>query len=232
MADTIWKLAGNKKRKSVLNNETITVPHPKNVCSFTDPTEGNPPPACEVPISPTSCGSGSESYGLELVFSQKFPKLKNTGYTQKPIGITKVAAGGTKIDQWVKPGTANFPTQEPNYWEYLHEAIYADHGTIEAFVWFQGENDHFDPGETPQVLYLEYLKKLVLDVRHDIYEAHQQKRKRDGIALENSLFALKEDIPVVIIELGCWIGNGIALRDNGKSPGNIILAQRQYVDEE
>lgn len=49
MADKIWKLAGSNKRKSVLNNETITVPHPKNVCSFTDPLEGNPPPACERP---------------------------------------------------------------------------------------------------------------------------------------------------------------------------------------
>ena len=234
MADKIWKLAGSKKRKSVLNNETITVPHPKNVCSFTDPSEGNPPPACEVPISPTSCGFESENYGLELMFSQEFPKLKNTGYTKKPIGITKVAVGGTLIDQWVKPGTANFPTQEPNYWEYLHEAIYADHGTIEAFVWFQGENDHFNPKpdeETPQAIYLEYLKKLVSDVRHDIYEAYQQKRKRDGIPLEDSLFATKEDIPVVIMELGCWIGNGIALRNGGVSPGNIIRAQRQYVDE-
>jgi len=231
MADKIWKLAGSKKRKSVLNNETITVPHPENVCSFTDPREGNPPPACEVPISPTSCGSGSENYGLELVFSQKFPKIKNTGYTQKPIGITKVAVGGTTIDQWVKPETDNFPTEETNYWEYLHEAIYADHGTIEAFVSFQGENDHFIPGVTPQAIYLEHLKQLVSDVRLDIYDAYQEKRKRDGTALEDSLFATKEDIPVVIMELGCWIGNGIALWNGGKSPGNIILAQRQYVDE-
>jgi hypothetical protein len=226
MAKKIWKLAGNKKGKSVLNDKTITVPHPKNVCSFTNPSQGNPPPRCEVPISPSSCGASTENYGLELVFSQQFPKLKNTGYTKKTIGITKVAVGGTKIDQWVKPGSANFATQAPNYWESLYEAIHADHGTVEAFVWFQGENDHF-PVETPKEIYLAYLKKLVSDVRHEIYETYQQKRKRDGIALKDSLFFQKEDIPVVIIELGCWIGNGVAL----VSPGNIISAQIEFVKE-
>jgi len=230
-ANLIYKLAGararNKKSRSVLNNDTITVPHPTAVCSFTNPGQ-SPDLSCEGPVSPTACGYGGTQYGPELMFAHLFTKLK-TSYTNKPIGITKVAVGGTRISQWLRPTALEpadpvDPADPGNYWFALQDAIDASHGTIEGFVWFQGENDHFP--QTSFEEYLDSLTTLVADVREEIFVAYQTRRSESN---EKDRFAVKEDIPVVIVELGPWIGNDISV-SQGNAPGNVIRAQREFVN--
>jgi hypothetical protein len=88
--------------------------------------------------------------------------------------------------------------EEDNYWSLLRESIHAAAGTIEAFVWFQGESEQLlfgnqktseeeeldpesaatkDPNPDdadPDVesIYYHRLSKLVADVRQEIYTAY------------------------------------------------------------
>ena len=140
------------------------------------------------------------------------------------MGITKVAVGGSKISQWLRPDGPE-PADPGNYWFALQDAIDASHGTIEGFVWFQGESDHF-PQQTSFVEYLDSLTTLVADVREEIFAAYQTRRSKNN---EKDRFAVKEDIPVVIVELGPWIGNDVSV-SQGNAPGNVIRAQREFVN--
>jgi len=295
MAKRLYKLAGDSKTASILNEETILAPHPTSVCSFTNPMlqrdrgdggEVLQDLACERPVTHEACGNDGTHYGPEFLFAHLFPKLTKTRYHQRTIGVTKVAVGGTKISQWVKPkpkpgnsGTDGIVTDAPeekklandndndatatafhdqNFWNALQTAIQTDHGTIEGFVWFQGESDHFAT-ETPLEEYLANLIDLVSDVRTEIFDAYQAKRTRDtqkrklqtqGAAAiapgplllevqveteppveeDPPIFTKKEDIPVVIMELGPWIGNDVTA-SRGDAPGNMINAQRKFVHE-
>ena len=226
-AELIYELAGaRRKSKSVLNNSTIFLPHSTAVCSFTDPSSSSNL-NCEGPVSPTACGGGSNiQFGPELMFAHRFSKL-NTKYKKKPFGITKVARGGTRISQWTKPREWPNSSPEanlPNYWLVLQKAIKASSGTIEAFVWFQGENDHFP--QTSREDYLESLIMLVADVRKEIFAAYKKISNND----ETDIFQAEADIPVVIVELGSWIGNGVS-KSQGNEPGNVIVAQREFVNK-
>ncbi len=226
MARTIYKLAGRKKRWSVLNNNTILAPHPNVLCSFSNP-KANKTIDCERKISAIdgeTCGGRKNNfYGPELMFAHKFRKLK-TKYKKKRFGITKVGVGGTKISAWLQNSGS-----EPNYWFSLQDNIRADNGTIEAFFWFQGENDHFET-PTPQDEYFESLKNLVNDVRGELFKAHRARWGEEGSP--TARFKSHKHIPVVIFELGPWIGNKIAERQCGESPGSVILAQRQFVAQD
>ena len=89
------------------------------------------------------------------------------------------------------------------YWPKLKDAITAAKGTIEAFVWFQGENDTFD--DWNQNNYLDHLTEFVADVRNEIFVMSEK-------------FQSAEDVPVVIVELGAWRRGTI-----------VIEAQRTFV---
>lgn len=218
MAKLITKMAGNMKKKeaSVLYKETILAPHPQNVCSFSR-DHANVIIACEKPVSPTACGGGS-GYGPELMFSHYLPKLE-TPYSDTPFGITKVAKGGTRIEQYLK-------SNDGFLWHSLENNIRVDNGTLEAFVWFQGENNHFGPdGVSTQEEYLAMLIELVGDVRQEIFNAHRDRWGEGGSP--TAQFGNYTDVPVVICELGPWIGHGEMYED--EQPGPVILAQREYV---
>mmetsp|Transcript_39030 Transcript_39030/g.43901 ORF Transcript_39030/g.43901 Transcript_39030/m.43901 type:complete len:784 (-) Transcript_39030:103-2454(-) len=309
---TLYDLAGNDKAISVLNNETILLAHPSSTCSFTQPdrTSGTFNLNCERPVTSIACGENG--YGPEFMFGHTFPTL-DTIYKDKSIGITKVAVGGTLIEQWIDSYDEDFNNNNTDengcnsitsdYWNSLRNAIHAADGTMEAFVWFQGENDHFNrpyppckkisedticsnqqndstktygicetdsdgkfdvcctpryegtdakgkdavdavrttysnenlcditdttpksdppricPEYTPKEKYLKYLTKLVHDVRTEIFNTMTGKNI--------NTFDSKEQIPVVICELGPWIVNGVAKDEDGGSP--IVNAQREFV---
>jgi len=221
-AELMYLMAGNSKKSSPLNDETILVQHPSVFCSYADPRIALDITPCEQPVSPIACGAEGQNYGPELMFSHVFPTL-DTKYKGVTLGITKVSPSGSKIDEWLKnSGTEKY------WWPALEENIKIDHGTIEAFVWYQGEGDMFPEMEMQD--YLTKLTRLVDDVRQEIFVAH---RKRWGLGgSPTAKFGSRTDIPVVIVELGAWIGDGIATWDrNSGSPGNIIRAQRKYVSD-
>ena len=125
------------------------------------------------------------------MFAHQFPKLKSP-YKGRKIGIIKVAEGGTRIyNNWMK----EMDGIGKNHWSLLSNAIHAAKGTIEAFIWFQGENDSFGTWDTEN--YLDNLQTFVADVRTEIFDAS----KNNG----STRFDSPSDIPVVIVELGCWI---------------------------
>jgi len=225
MAKTIYRMAGRRKRWSVLNNNTILAPHPNVLCSFSNPKRDKTID-CERKISAidgeTCGGRNNNYYGPELMFAHKFRKL-TTKYKKTRFGITKVAAGGTKINAWLKKSGS-----KSKYWDSLQDSIRADDGTIEAFFWFQGSNDKF-PTPIPQEEYFESLQKLVNDVRGEIFKAHRARWGKEGSP--TARFDSSKDIPVVILELGPWIGNKVA-NEFGESPGSVILAQRQFVAQD
>ena len=73
------------------------------------------------------------------------------------------------------------------------------------------------------------LKELVRRVRGEIFKAHRSRWGKDGSP--TAKWQKRSDVPVVIFELGPWIGNGIAEKRE-EAPGSVILAQRQFVEED
>jgi len=96
--------------------------------------------------------------------------------------------------------------EEDNYWYALADVIKGAQGSLEGFVWFQGENDSFDDWNKEN--YLDNLTKFVEDVRQEI------------VVSSNGKFSSAVDVPVVICELGNWI--------YGIDPA-VIEAQRSFV---
>jgi len=170
----------------------------KAVCSWTNQANGAKLD-CERPVSPTACG---DNYGPELMFSHIFPKKKSP-LKKKRIGIIKVAQGGTEIyKHWMKVNDG----EDENFWQTLVDAIEASKGSIEGFVWFQGENDSF--ADWNRNNYLDNLTTFIGDVRNKIHKS-------------SSNFDSPSDVPVIIVELGNWIYLDI---DQA-----VINAQRTFV---
>ena len=224
-AKLIYRMAGNNKTSSILNSDTILNPHSDVVCSFSQPNKRSAVD-CERPVSPIdgeTCGGSKKNYfGPELMFAHHFRRL-DTKYKNTTFGITKVAVGGTQIKQFTKDSGT-----EKNYWQSLEDNIRADKGTLEAFFWFQGENDHF-PTSISQMEYLTSLKQLVRKVRKEIFKAHRTRWGEEGSP--TAKWERSSDVPVVIFELGSWIGNGVTGR-RGEAPGSVILAQREFVEND
>jgi len=217
-AKFLYKIRKYMKRKKFIKN------YKKVVCSSTDPSRLTNELDCERPISPTACGGSGNQYGPELMFAHQFPKLKSP-YKGRKIGIIKVAEGGTRIyNNWMK----EMDGIGKNHWSLLSNAIHAAKGTIEAFIWFQGENDSFGTWDTEN--YLDNLQTFVADVRTEIFDAS----KNNG----STRFDSPSDIPVVIVELGCWIycdGNtGVteAQRSFVESDKNAMLVETGGSDDD
>lgn len=192
-ASQVFKLKKYIKRKDFMKKATT-----KAVCSWTKPAEFVDKLDCERPVSPTACG---DNYGPELIFAHSF-RFKKTHLKNKKIGIIKVAQGGTSIKKnWMKVNVG----ESENYWQNMVDAIAASKGSIEAFVWFQGENDQFVDGGPAS--YLENLTIFIADIRNEIYSSSDK-------------FESPEDVPVVICELGNWIY---------EIEPTIIEAQRAFV---
>ena len=223
-ANLMYDMAGNNKTTSILKWNTINQPHPDVVCSYTRPDQMETID-CERPVSPKvgrTCGGGNHElkwFGPELMFSHHFRNL-DTKYKNNTFGITKVAVGGTKIKEFMKGSKS-----DRNFWQSLKDNIIADKGTQEAFFWFQGESDMFPA--TSQEEYHDNLKELVKRVRGEIFKAHKKRWGKEGSP--TAKFKKRADVPVVIFELGSWIGNGVSAKKGGVSPGPVILAQRQFV---
>ena len=174
------------------------------VCSYTDPSldEGLD---CERNVSIYACGGGPSrmgGFGPELLFAHIFPKHE-TRFEGTQIGITKVSVGGSRICQWMKNSACS---SKPNYWHALVEAIQASQGTMEAFIWFQGEKDSSIGTSTEN--YLAHLTELVNDVRLEIFNA-------------STKFENATDVPVVIVELGAKVY---------ERSTDVIEAQRLFVE--
>jgi hypothetical protein len=196
------------KMRRHLREDVILSNHPNSTCSFTFPLKMSSLD-CERPVTPIACGSGHSEYGPELMFAHVFPKL-NSPFKQKPISVTKVAVGGTQIyPRWMEENK----DEQKNYWNALVDAIKGAKGTIEAFVWFQGESDHFVDGNSEERnYYLGNLTSFVAEVRNEIYDVAPP-----------SKFISPEDIPVIIVELGRFIW---------KRGDEIISAQRAFVEND
>ena len=192
----LYAMRKHLKKKSMFKS------HPTSTCSFTMPNQALTNLDCERPVSSTACGYGHSMYGPEFSFSHVFPKLSSP-LKGEAISITKVAVGGSSMSQWVKENKDN----DGNFWYALADAIKGANGNLEAFVWFQGENDMFLE-EGANLSYQEQLTQFVADVRQDIYDTSGDK------------FAAPADIPVIIVELGRWVW-GIGTE--------IITAQREFV---
>lgn len=189
-----------------LKKKKIFRDHPTSTCSFTQPKKVNNRLDCERPVSSTACGGDHSQYGPEFSFGHVFPKLLSPLKGQK-ISITKVAVGGTTLfERWMKENKDN----EDNYWYALVDAIIAARGTLEGFVWFQGENDNFLTQES-QERYFDNLNQFVADIRQEIYNVST-----------NGKFASPSDIPVIIVEVGRWIWQ------SGGDENPIIKAQRNF----
>lgn len=194
------------RMRQYLKKRFVFRDHPTVTCSFTNPQEMENLD-CERSLSSTACGGDHSQYGPEFAFGHVFPKLESP-LRKQPIGIAKVAVGGTQIyANWMKDNKDD----PDNYWYALVDAIKAANGTLEGFVWFQGENDSFD--EWNGVNYLTHLTQFVKDVREEI------------IATSSSKFASVSDIPVVIVEMGYWI-DGLGPKRFGQ---NVIDAQNSFV---
>lgn len=192
----LYAMRKHLKKKFMFKN------HRTSTCSFTMPNREPNNLDCERPVSSTACGSEHSMYGPEFSFSHVFPTLTSP-LQGEAISITKVAVGGTPISQWLKENRDN----DDNYWYGLVDAIKGAQGTLEAFVWFQGENDLFLE-DGPNLSYQEQLTQFVADVRQEMYDMSGDK------------FESPADIPVIIVELGRWIwGLG----------SEIIDAQRAFV---
>eukprot|EP00551_Chaetoceros_affinis_P009589 CAMPEP_0203674432 /NCGR_PEP_ID=MMETSP0090-20130426/16167_1 /ASSEMBLY_ACC=CAM_ASM_001088 /TAXON_ID=426623 /ORGANISM="Chaetoceros affinis, Strain CCMP159" /LENGTH=473 /DNA_ID=CAMNT_0050540305 /DNA_START=66 /DNA_END=1487 /DNA_ORIENTATION=+ len=177
--------------------------HPTSTCSFTNPSSELTKLDCERPVAETGCGANG--YGPEFMFGHMFPK-RESPLQGMPIGIAKVAAGGTEIyKNWMKDNK----DEVDNHWYALVDTIKGARGSLEGFVWFQGENDSFE--DWNKANYFDNLTKFVADVRQEIYSA------------SNGKFSTPEDVPVVICELGNWIyGIDTAVLD----------AQRAFVEND
>jgi len=187
-------------RKIIKKNNFIKKPYKKAVCSWTNPADSTKLD-CERPVSPTArCG---DNYGPELMFAHVFPTRKSP-LKKKRIGITKVAQGGTEIYRhWMKINDG----EQENFWQTLVDAITASKGSIEGFVWFQGENDSFETWNKEN--YLDNLSTFIGDVRDKIHKT-------------SSKFKSPADVPVIIVELGNWIYLDI--------DQTVINAQRTFVE--
>jgi len=192
-----------KLRKYIRKKNFNTGNYKKVICSFTDPDpELIGQLDCERNVSPTACGADGTDFGPELMFGHVFPKKKSP-LKGKRLGIIKIAKGGTEINRhWMKvnEGKGN------NYWQHMVDGITASNGTIEAFVWFQGENDSFDSPNKED--YLDNLTTFIGDVRNEIFQSSMK-------------FKTPVDVPVVIVELGNWIYNVNT---------TVIEAQRTFVN--
>jgi len=187
-----------KLGRYIRKNNFSTDNYEKAVCSWTRPGITFRLD-CERSLSPTACG---KNFGPELMFGHVFPRKKSP-LKGKRIGIIKIARGGTQIKRhWMKEYSSNWD----NYWQHLVDGITAANGSIEAFVWFQGENDSFD--DTNKEEYLDNLTTFVADVRNEIFQS-------------STKFQTPSDVPVVIIEMGVWI-YGIDTA--------VIDAQRTFVE--
>ncbi len=196
----LWKLRKHLKKKFVFFD------HPSVTCSYTKPHETSNLD-CERALSSTACGGSHDQYGPEFMFGHIFPKLNSPLKGQK-ISIAKVAVGGTEIyANWM----INNKDDDSNYWYALLDAIKGAKGSIEAFVWFQGENDNFN--EWGKENYFDNLTAFITEVRQEIYNH----------ASPSSKFSSPSDVPVVIVELGRWIWN---------IDTAIILAQRTFVEND
>jgi hypothetical protein len=193
-------LYGMKKhlRKRVMFNH-----HPNTTCSSTHPPSKKLD--CERPLSSDACGHSPGHYGPELMFGHVFPKLKSPLQGQA-IGIAKYATGGTEIyAHWMKENKED----SLNHWYGLVDTIKGAKGSLEAFVWFQGETDSF--ADWNRENYLDNLTKFIIDVRQEIFDSSTNK------------FALPTDIPVIIVELGGW-----AYSINS----TVVEAQRAFVEKD
>jgi len=179
----------------------IVKDHKTATCSFTEPNKEDFL-SCERPASPTAgCGA---PFGPELMFSHTFSRLQKI---KKKIGIVKVAVGGTTLyENWSK----SQQDSKNNYWWALRDAVAAAKGSIEAFVWFQGEEESLLERPAAEK-YLDRLTELVKNVRTEIRKAAPSK------------FATIGDVPVVIVELGQW---PYADLPYGKA---VIKAQQKFV---
>jgi len=177
--------------KEYLNESIIVEEHPSALCSYTDPTIWNKVD-CERYVSPTACGGSRKQYGPELTFAHVFTQLENSPFKNKQIGITKVAVGGTEIyKNWMKENQEN----RDNYWSVLQDVIKSTKGSIEAIVWFQGENDNFKDWNRKN--YLKHLTKFITDVRQEVFKSY-------ATTSDNDKYLTPADIPVIIVELGSW----------------------------
>jgi len=186
--------------QDLMTTEDMLNDHDIITCSHTKPHVTNVLD-CERPLSSIACGGDYDQYGPEFMFAHAFENLDSPLKSQK-VGITKVSVGGTEIyKNWMKDNKNN----DDNYWNTLVDAIKGTQGTLEAFVWFQGENDSF--ADLNKENYLNNLTQFVADVRQEIYGT-------------SSKFSSPSDIPVIIIELGYWI-QGVDMA--------VIEAQRAFV---
>ena len=197
-ARMIYRMREYMDKNEMLND------HPTSTCSLTIPSLTNDLD-CERPVSSTACGRDQKQYGPEFMFAHVFPKLSSP-LKGKAIGITKVAVSGTQIyKHWMKDNK----DQDENYWYTLVDAIKAASGSLQAFVWFQGENDSFNDWNKQH--YLPNLTKFIGDVREEIFKT-------------STKFKQPTDIPVIIVELGRWLWRG-----NHRA---VIEAQRLFVNND
>ncbi|OEU20207.1 hypothetical protein FRACYDRAFT_236278 [Fragilariopsis cylindrus CCMP1102] len=182
------------------------------------------------------------------------------------LGIVKVGQGGTQIQQWLNNNDdkkkkkkkkknrilddgvtaitkedeieTDFVPQLDNYWLTLRDSIRAAAGTIEAFVWFQGENEilGLSSNADTEDTYYEQLQLLVSDVRDEIFMAYKNNQDKNNNKNRVLQFDTPNDIPVVIIELGSAFAKATkAATDEDeavKFPGPIIAAQRKFVKKD
>jgi hypothetical protein len=193
----LYAMKGHLKKRVMFNN------HPTSTCSSTHPPSKKLD--CERPVSADACGHSQGYYGPELMFGHVFPKL-NSPLQGQAIGITKYVAGGTQIySHWMKENKAH----SLNHWYGLVDVIKAAKGSLEAFVWFQGENDIFDDWNREN--YLDNLTEFIGNVRQEIFDSSTNK------------FASTTDIPVIIVELGNWAAS---------VNSTVIEAQRAFVEND
>ena len=158
-----------------------------------------------VPISSNSnCG---HSFGHELLFGRTLELLGGGGAMMKNFTTTsrtrdfemvKVARGGSGLYEHWAPNTGQ-------HWNFLKETIVERRGVGDwkGFIWHQGSQAAWSAtqyGEDRSLSYLGNLTGLVEEVRELMYQN------------SNNLttWQCKEEIPVVIVQVGFWPENNAA----------------------
>lgn len=163
--------------------------------------------ADNVELKPTAgCGVG---FGPELGFGHILDDFYDEQFS-----VFKLASGGSTLKN-------NWSKKDGGFWPVVKDRIGALNTEKEEWkgiVWFQGENDTFDAFEQNSVEnYFADLTEFIKNLRNEMY------------ATDAGTFQSSEDIPVVIVQVGCWIRT---LDDAGanisKAQSDFVSAQEKY----
>ena len=178
-------------KSSLLNDLDTPLTHGK--CSFMEATEDEVKDVSQGTVATVWNANCGHSFGHELLFSRTL-ELGAMNYTARDFEMVKVARGGSALYEHWYPNHGE-------HWNLLKETIVERRGggDWKGFIWHQGSQAAWSAqqyGEDRSLSYLGNLTGLVDEVRQLMFQN------------SNTAWQCKEEIPVVIVQVGYWPGGG------------------------